>query len=59
MLVNSIVNPDLAIAKERLYQDYIREYQILLTEKPNLTKKLAIDLILREYFEWEKLFAET
>jgi hypothetical protein len=48
MLVNSIVNPDLAIAKERLYQDYIQECQILLNERPDLVKKLAIDLILRE-----------
>jgi hypothetical protein len=48
MLVNSLVNPDLAIAKERLYQDYIQECQILLVEMPDLEKKLAIDLILRE-----------
>jgi hypothetical protein len=48
MLVNSIVNPDLAIAKERLYQDYIQECQILLSERPDLAKKLALDLILRE-----------
>jgi hypothetical protein len=48
MLVNSVVNSDLAIAKERLYQDYIQECQILLIERPELAKKLAIDLILRE-----------
>jgi hypothetical protein len=42
------VNPDLAIANERLYQDYIQECQILLVEKSNLAKKLVIDLILRE-----------
>jgi hypothetical protein len=48
MLVNSVVNPDLAIAKERLYQDYIQECQILLIERLDLAKKLLIDLILRE-----------
>jgi hypothetical protein len=40
-----VVNPDLAIAKDRLYQDYIQKYQILLIERPDLAKKLAIDLI--------------
>jgi hypothetical protein len=48
MLVNLVVNPDLAIAKERLYQDYFQDCQILLSERPDLAKKLAIDLILRE-----------
>jgi hypothetical protein len=43
-----LVNPDPALAKERLYQDYIQECQILLVERPYLAKKLAIDLILRE-----------
>jgi hypothetical protein len=42
------VNPDLTIAKERLYQDYIQECQILLTERLDLAKKLAIDLILKK-----------
>jgi hypothetical protein len=28
MLVSSLVNPDLVIDKERLYQDYIQECQI-------------------------------
>jgi hypothetical protein len=48
MWVNLLVNPDLAIAKEKLFQDYIQEYQVLLVERVNLAKKLAIDLILRE-----------
>jgi hypothetical protein len=48
LLINSLVNPDPAIAKKRLYQDYIQECQILLVERPDLAKKLAIDLILRE-----------
>jgi hypothetical protein len=49
MLVSSLVNPDLAIAKERLlYQDYIQKYQILLVECPDLAKKLPINLILRK-----------
>jgi hypothetical protein len=48
MLVNLIVNPNLAIAKERLYQDYMQECQVLLTERPDLAKKLTINLILRE-----------
>jgi hypothetical protein len=48
MLVNSIVNPDLAIAKKRLYQDYIQECKILLTEKPDLAKRLSMNLIQKE-----------
>jgi hypothetical protein len=41
MLVNSLVNPDSAIAKERPYQNYIQKHQILLVEKPDLAKKLT------------------
>jgi hypothetical protein len=41
-------NLDPTIAKERLYQDYVQQCQILLIERPKLTKKLAIDLILRK-----------
>jgi hypothetical protein len=48
MLVNSLVSPDLVIDKERLYQNYIQECQILLVEKGQIVKKLVIDLILRK-----------
>jgi hypothetical protein len=48
MLVSLLVNPNPAIAKKKLYQNYIQGCQILLVERPDLVKKLAIDLILRE-----------
>jgi allantoicase len=48
MLVNSVVNPDPGVAKERVYQDYIQKCQILLVERLELAKKLVINLILRE-----------
>jgi hypothetical protein len=44
VLVNSVVNLDTAVEKDRLYQDYIQECQVLLSERPELAKKLAIDL---------------
>jgi hypothetical protein len=45
MTLNLDINPDTAVARERLFQDYIHEYQVLLTEVPNLANKLAIYLI--------------
>jgi hypothetical protein len=39
------INPDPAVAWEGLYQDYLHECQVLLTEMSNLTEKLAIYLI--------------
>jgi hypothetical protein len=39
------INPDPAVAPERLYQDYLHECQLLLTEIPDLASKLAIYLI--------------
>jgi hypothetical protein len=39
------INPDLAIARGRIYQDYIHECQMFLVEVPNLAEKLAIYLI--------------
>jgi hypothetical protein len=45
MTSNLDINPDMAIARERLFQDYIHECQVLLTEIPNLADRLAIYLI--------------
>jgi hypothetical protein len=39
------INPDPAIARERLFQDYLHECQVLLSEVPNLAERLAIHLI--------------
>jgi hypothetical protein len=39
------INPDPAIAWERLFQDYLHECQVLLSEVPNLAERLAIHLI--------------
>jgi hypothetical protein len=57
MLLNSVANPDLAVAKDRLYQDYIQECQVLLLERQELAKKLAIDLILKEQ-AWFRIMPE-
>jgi hypothetical protein len=38
-------NPDLAVAWERINQDYLHECQVLLTEVASLAEKLAIYLI--------------
>jgi hypothetical protein len=38
-----VVNPDLAIVKKRLYQDYKNECKILMVERPNLAKKLSVN----------------
>jgi hypothetical protein len=48
MTSNLNINPDLAIARERIYQDYIHKCQILLVEVPSLAEKLAIYLIQRD-----------
>jgi hypothetical protein len=42
------INPDLSIARERIYQDYLHECQMLLVEVPKLAEKLAIYLIQRD-----------
>jgi hypothetical protein len=39
------INPDPAVARERLFQDYLHECQVLLSEVPNLAERLAIHLI--------------
>jgi hypothetical protein len=38
MLVNSVINPNLTVVKDKLYQDYIQECQVLLVERPELAK---------------------
>jgi hypothetical protein len=43
--INLNFNPDLAIARERIYQNYIHECQIKI---PKLAKKLATYLIQKE-----------
>jgi hypothetical protein len=48
MVVNLNINPDLVIAWERMYQDYIYECQMLLVEVPDLAKKLATYIIQKE-----------
>jgi hypothetical protein len=42
MTVSLSINPDLAIAREIIYQDYIHECQMLLIEVPKLTEKFNI-----------------
>jgi hypothetical protein len=42
------INPNPAIAWERIYQDYIHECQVLLVEVPSLAEKLAVYLIQRD-----------
>jgi hypothetical protein len=39
------INHDPAIARERIYQDYLHDCQVLLTEVQSLAEKLAIYLI--------------
>jgi hypothetical protein len=48
MTLNLNINPDPAIARERIYQDYIHECQMLLVEVPKLAEKLAIYLIQKD-----------
>jgi hypothetical protein len=36
------INPDPAVARERLFHDYLHECQVLLSEVPNLAERLAI-----------------
>jgi hypothetical protein len=45
MMVDLSINPDPAIARERIYQDYLHECQVLLAEVPSLAEKLAVYLI--------------
>jgi hypothetical protein len=44
MTLDLSINPDPAIARERLYQDYLHECQVLLVEVSSLAEKLAIYL---------------
>jgi hypothetical protein len=46
--MNLNINPDPSIARERIYQDYIHECQMLLVEVPSLAEKLAIYLIQKD-----------
>jgi hypothetical protein len=48
MTVSLNINPDLAIAWERVYQDYIHECQMLLIEVSKLAEKLATYLIQKD-----------
>jgi hypothetical protein len=48
MTLNLSINPDPAIARERIYQDYIHNCQMLLVEVPSLAEKLAIYLIQKD-----------
>jgi hypothetical protein len=45
MTLDLSINPDPAVAREKLFQDYLDECQVLLTEVPSLAGKLAIYLI--------------
>jgi hypothetical protein len=45
MTLDLNLNPDPAIARKRLFQDYLHECQVLLTEVPKLAEKLSIYLI--------------
>jgi hypothetical protein len=45
MTLDLSINPDPAVVQERMYQDYLHECQVLLTEVPSLAEKLAIYLI--------------
>jgi hypothetical protein len=42
MTLDLSVNPDLVIARERIYQDYLHECQVLLVEVPSLAEKLNL-----------------
>jgi hypothetical protein len=42
MTVSLNINPDLAIVREKIYQNYIHECHILLVEVPDLAKKLVV-----------------
>jgi hypothetical protein len=48
MIVSLSINTDPAIARERIYQDYIHECQMLLLEVPKLAEKLATYLIQKD-----------
>jgi hypothetical protein len=48
MTLNLNINPDPAIAWEKIYQDYIHECQMLLVEVPKLGEKLVIYLIQQD-----------
>jgi hypothetical protein len=48
MTISLNINPNLALARERVHQDYIHECQMLLIEVPKLAKKLATYLIQKE-----------
>jgi hypothetical protein len=48
MTLDLSVNPDPAIAQERIYQDYLQECQLLLVEVPSLAEKFAVYLIQRD-----------
>jgi hypothetical protein len=48
MTLDLSVYPDPAIARERIYQDYLHECQVLLVEVPSLAEKLAVYLIQRD-----------
>jgi hypothetical protein len=41
MTLDLSINPHLAIARERIYQDYVYECQVLLIDMPSLAEKLA------------------
>jgi hypothetical protein len=45
MTLDLSINSDPAVARERIFQDYLHECQVLLTEVPKLAEKLAIYLI--------------
>jgi hypothetical protein len=46
MTLNLNINPDPAIAREKIYQNYIHECQMFLVEVPKLAEKLATYLNL-------------
>jgi hypothetical protein len=48
MIVSLNINPDPAIAGERVYQNYIHECQMLLIKVPELAEKLATYLIQKD-----------
>jgi hypothetical protein len=48
--LNLNINPNPTIARERIYQDYIHEYQMLLVEIPKLAEKLAVYFIQKDYY---------
>jgi hypothetical protein len=51
MTLDLSINPDTVVTRERLFQDYLHECQVLLVEVPSLTEKLAVYLI-QKYQHW-------